>query len=301
MKRTRKTVAGIVAVAVMASLALGGTALAQKGKGDETGIARKAVKPEVVEVSGKLARVKIGPCESTTGWAVTGVHLFLDRHEGKQVNLHLGPEQAVAHMVDDLEKGQKVTAKAFQTSKLDKNEYVAQSFTVDGKTRVLRDETLRPVWAGRPRGRRGAGVGRGRGPGRGRMAWNADRPGRLDDEVYGRRGRGGRGAGRGLRRRDGSGNRPLYGAGYGRMGMMGRGRGMGAGYDRRGCMMGRGSGFGYGRGYGYGRGHGRGRGRGAGGGMGGYGRGRGGFGARGGYGMMGYGRGLRLRDGSCIE
>ena len=300
MKRTRKTLAGIVVTALVAGIALGGTALAQKGKGDEIGIARQAVKPEVVEVSGKLARVKIGPCESTTGRAVTGVHLFLDRKKGEQVNLHLGPELAVAHLVDDLEKGQKVTANAFQTSKLDENEYVAQSFTVDGKTYALRDDDLRPVWAGRPLGRRGAGVARGRGAGRGRMAWDADRPGRFDDDVYGRRGRGGRGAGRGLRRRDGSGNYPFYGAGYGRMGI-GRGRGMGRGYGRGAALMGRGGGFGYGRGYGYGWGHGRGRGRGAGRGMGGYGRGRGGFGARGGYGMMGLGRGLRLRDGSCIE
>lgn len=126
------------------------TGFAQKGKGESAGIARGAEKPETVEVSGKLIRLKEGPCEQTTGRAAVGVHLILQDRDGNEINLHLGPRAAVSDMVDSLEIGQDITAEAFRTPELAEHEYVARGFTAGDRTHRLRDEDLRPVWAGRP-------------------------------------------------------------------------------------------------------------------------------------------------------
>jgi len=138
-------------LAILAFLAaLAPTTLAQKGKGDETGVARSAVRLETTNVSGKLLRIKDGPCSKTTGRSPTGIHLFLENEEGDEINLHLGPSAAVSHMTEGLEKGDRVTARAFRTDRFAADEYVAVRFSTDDEEFTLRDETLRPVWAGRP-------------------------------------------------------------------------------------------------------------------------------------------------------
>ena len=123
-------------------------AFAQKGKGDVEGIAQKAEKPEVVEISGKLKRVKIGPCEKSTGRAEEGVHLLLQDEKENEINLHLAPKDVVGPVVKDVRISQKVTAKAYQTEKCAEHEYIAQNFSFNDKTYRLRDEKLRPYWAG---------------------------------------------------------------------------------------------------------------------------------------------------------
>lgn len=221
-------------------------ASAQKGTGDATGVARQAVRPEVVSLSGKVVEIEIGPCENTTGQAVIGTHFILESPKGEKLNVHLGPAQVVDFVADQLPLGKQVKVQAFRTERMSDRHYVAQSLAVDGKTIRLRDDSLAPVWSGgNPRwaGRGGpqpaAGYGRGLGPGYGRGPIGAPALG------YGRE----LGQGRA--------------AGYGR----GAGRGRGAGYGR-GAGWGRGAGYGHGSGWapaaGYGRGLGQAAGRGLG-------------------------------------
>jgi hypothetical protein len=151
--------------------------------GDPTGVARQAIQPEVVTLKGKVVRVETGPCENTTGRSSTGTHFVLKTVNGEKLNVHLGPAAAVKDTADQLSAGLKVKVEAFRTEKMPENHYVAKSLVFDGTTIELRDESLRPRWAGRnvdSRGPRGPqwGTGQGRGPrwGRGRgYGWGQGR------------------------------------------------------------------------------------------------------------------------------
>ena len=123
-------------------------AYAQKGMGEPTGVARQAVRPEIVTVSGKLVEIKTGPCEKTTGRSPIGSHILLESANGEKLNIHLGPAAAVADTVAKLSPGQEVTVKAFCTDKMPDRQYIAQSLTFGKTTVELRDSELRPVWAG---------------------------------------------------------------------------------------------------------------------------------------------------------
>jgi len=163
-----------LAVAAIALLGVAAPmAHAQKGVGDPKGVASQPVKPKVVSLSGKIIEVKTGPCESTTGRSLTGTHVILETAEKEQLNVDLGPAEAVADTVAKLSVGQELAVKAFRTEKMKEKHYVAQSLTFGKTTVELRDAGLRPVWAGGDAGPRGttagqAGPGRGRGPGWGR-------------------------------------------------------------------------------------------------------------------------------------
>jgi hypothetical protein len=62
-------------------------------------------------------------------------------------------------LVDRLAVGDEVVVQAFRTDALKPDHYIATAVTVDGQVVALRDESLRPNWAG---GRvRGQGGGRG--------------------------------------------------------------------------------------------------------------------------------------------
>jgi hypothetical protein len=143
----------IVAVVTLVTLInwFVGAACAQKGTGDATGVAQQAVKPKVVEISGKLVEIKTGPCEATTGRSPAGTHIILETLEKQKINVHLGPATAVADTVAKLTVGQKLTVKAFRTNKLKDGQYIAISLHFDKTNIALRDDALRPVWA---RGRR---------------------------------------------------------------------------------------------------------------------------------------------------
>jgi hypothetical protein len=151
-------------------------AYSQKGAGDPTGIARQADKPEVISLSGKVTAIESGPCERTTGRAGIGTHVLLETTQGDSLNIHLGPKAAVEKIAKQLAVGQSVEVKAFRTDKLPEDNYVAKSIKLDGKTLKLRDDSLRPVWAGgaarQSDGKNppaaGGGYGRGRGAGFGR-------------------------------------------------------------------------------------------------------------------------------------
>ena len=143
---------------------------AQKGMGDQAGVARQAIQPQVLAFSGKLMEIRIGLCKKTTGRSPVGTHLLLETSDGKSLNIHLGPAAAVADIVAKLSTrdDQDLTVKAFRTEKMPEDQYVAQSITFDANTIELRDENLRPIWAGK------ANIARDRGAsqrgGRGRMA-----------------------------------------------------------------------------------------------------------------------------------
>ncbi len=123
--------------------------IAQKGQGDATGIAREIEKPPIEHITGELLRIETGPCEQTTGHAYIGTHLYLKSDENGQVlNIHLGAAYAVASYVKNLEIGKKLDVKGFRTELLKRDNYVAKEITVNGHTYQLRDENLRPFWAG---------------------------------------------------------------------------------------------------------------------------------------------------------
>lgn len=193
---------------------------AQRGVGDPQGVAQQAVRPEVVTLEGTVVEVQTGPCENTTGHAWIGTHVVLKTADGQQLNVHLGPAGAgqVAFLADALTAGLPVKVRAFRTAQLKEGHYVAQAVTYgDDRTVQLRDDNLRPAWAG------GRGGGGGLGPGAG--GW-------------------GMGPGAGMGRGRGAG-----GWGMGPGAGMGRGRGAGFGYGNpRGWGQGRGYGAGPGRG-----------------------------------------------------
>lgn len=215
-------------------------AYAQKGMGEDVGIARAAVKPEIVTLQGKIVEVQTGPCKNTTGRAVVGTHVELKTSEGRILNVHLGPTAVVEPIAKRLANVEEVRVNAFRTDAMPEDHYVAQSFTVGKETIRLRDETLQPAWAGgqtRGRGgpRAGAGFGYGRGWGQGAARGvqaqipTSDEPSDADfwwnpapdtRRGYGYGGGAGRGAGRGAGYRFQGGN----GRGWGGGGGGGRGR-----------------------------------------------------------------------------
>jgi hypothetical protein len=199
----------LVACAVLWALAWPAQGFAQRGMGDTTGVAQQAVKPAIVSLSGAVREIVTGPCEQTTGRSYLGTHIVLTTDDGAEVNVHLGPAQRVDAMVEPLKVGTAVQVAGFRTEKMPENHYVAQVIKVGDETLRLRDDNLRPVWAGnRGAGNGAPGMGGGGGQGRG--------------PLWGRGGMGGRGNG--------------YGPGRG------YGRGMGAGW-RHGAGPGAGGGF----------------------------------------------------------
>jgi hypothetical protein len=260
--------------AAVALVGLGASeAFAQKGMGDQTGVARQAVKPEVVSLSGKITEVESGPCKATTGRSTVGTHVLLKAKGGKELNIHLGPQAEVADVAERLKVGERLAVKAFRTEKMPEGHYVAQVLKLGDETVELRDAALRPVWAG------GQAMGRGRGgyrPGADQGYRQRQADGRAGARNCPRRGGPpqGRGPGRG-------GPRQGRGAGWGTPAQgPGRGpgweaapQGQGPGWGARGQCPRRGAGPAMGQGRGVGRGAGLGQqqrqGRGPG-----YGRGR---------------------------
>jgi len=148
MKATMKTVQrAVIAASTMVACAIMPVS-AQKGAGEEIGVARQVIQPELNQVSGTLDRIKVGPCKHTTGRAYIGTHLFLKQENGDIINLHLGPENSVKSFVDKLSIGDVIHSEAFRTENLKDGEYVARTVSSGNETFVLRDEYLRPIWAG---------------------------------------------------------------------------------------------------------------------------------------------------------
>jgi hypothetical protein len=223
MNMGTKKLVGIVALTVLVTV--GPTTWGQRGMGDNEGVVRQAMRTQRMDIEGAVKEISIETCGKTTGPFGIGMHLLLTTSEDKQYNVHLGPAVVVGDLVGPLEAGQSVTVKAFRTERMPDADFVALVLRFDGKTVRLRDENLRPTWAGGqdwffgrykarpelPRWRQAYGRGYGRGCRAG----------------YGR------GMGRGYAR--GWSN----GMGYGRSrGDRGHGRGPGLGYGLRMCPWG---------------------------------------------------------------
>ncbi len=144
------------------------TALAQRGVGETAGVARQAVKPETVLLSGTVLKVETGPCENTTGRSPLGTHVLMKTEKGETLNVHLGPAARVEFVADELSAGLEVKVEGFRTERMKPNHYVAVSLTYGDRTVQLRAASLQPTWAGGAGGgTRALGGGWGRGPGGG--------------------------------------------------------------------------------------------------------------------------------------
>ena len=130
---------------------------AQKGAGGQVGVARQNPKPNLETLSGTVVAVETQPCEKTTGGGIVGTHVMLKTEKGETLNIHLGWADAVAETAKQLTAGKNIEVMAFRTDKLPEGHYVAQSLKFDGKTVQLRDDSLRPEWAGGGGGRATAG------------------------------------------------------------------------------------------------------------------------------------------------
>jgi hypothetical protein len=140
---------------MMLGLAL--SAQAQRGTGEQEGVAQQPQKPAIVTLEGTVEQVLEEECTHTTGRYKVGNHVLLKTDDEQTLNVHLGPAavSAVESVAKVLEPGQTLRAKVFRTQRMAKDHYVAQQIEVDDKTYTLRDENLRPVWAGRGGGRGG--------------------------------------------------------------------------------------------------------------------------------------------------
>jgi len=222
----------IAIVALAALMTMCPVTLGQRGIGDDEGVVRQSIETQRISIEGTVKKIVVEKCENTTGPFAVGMHLLLTTGEEKQYNVHLGPAVLIKDLAGPLEAGQSITVQAFRTEKMPTEHFVAVVLTFNGKTVRLRDENLRPIWAGgqsrflgpydaRPElPRWGQGYGRGYGKG-----W--------------RRGCGA-GYGRGMGRDYGRGWN--NGMGYGR-GRGGRGQERGPGYGARMCPWGAAPGF----------------------------------------------------------
>ena len=152
-----------LSAAAIALTAIGAPVLAQRGTGDEQGIVRSGVAVEPAAVAGIVTDVMQTQCAETTGRSPVGVHLIVDAPDGEPINLHLGPLTAMDDVLAAVQEGDVIQAEAFRTDALAADNYVARTLTVDGRTFALRDDDLRPVWAGGTGQRAGMGRGDGRG------------------------------------------------------------------------------------------------------------------------------------------
>lgn len=148
--------------ALLAAALVAVPAIAQKGTGEPAGVAQQARKPPIEALSGTINEIKIGRCEKTSGRSLEGAHLIVQTSDARTINLHLGPTFALREELKQLAVGQAISIEAFRTERLPKDAYIAKSVKSGDKVFALRNDNLRPKWAGR-----GRGWGRGRGMGHG--------------------------------------------------------------------------------------------------------------------------------------
>lgn len=146
----RKLLSVLVGIGLLASVA---PTFAQRGTGEDIGVARQGLAPEFTKVQGALEKIETGPCKRTTGYAYIGTHLFIRTTEGQVANVHVGSAEAVKPLVAKLTVGEAIEVDAFRTDRLSEGHYVAQTLRTDTEEFLVRREDLRPFWA-RQRGNR---------------------------------------------------------------------------------------------------------------------------------------------------
>ncbi|MBT3070111.1 hypothetical protein KKP04_04415 [Rhodomicrobium sp. Az07] len=132
--------------------AIAAPALAQKGTGESSGVARQGLGLPIEAMSGTIEAVKVGRCEKTTGRSAEGAHLIVQMPDAKTINLHLGPTFALRDVLKQLSVGQNISFEAFRTERMPKDAFIAKSVKAGDKVFAFRNDSLRPVWA-RGRGR----------------------------------------------------------------------------------------------------------------------------------------------------
>jgi len=130
-------------------LMLGMHLFAQKGTGNNQGVVREYANSEIIMLKGIVSEVKDETCANTTGRYTEGRHLIISTQEqnSRILNIHLGPKAVVTKLIKSLTEGNLVSIKAFATEDLPKNQFIAQSITLDNKTYHLRNSDLSPVWS----------------------------------------------------------------------------------------------------------------------------------------------------------
>ncbi|MEQ8471052.1 MAG: hypothetical protein RIC35_07700 [Marinoscillum sp.] len=124
------------------------TGYSQKGVGESVGVSRQRLNTDVIELNGTVTRVEVEPCKYTTGKSVSSTHLMVETDNGTVLNIHLGSTTEVSEMVADIE-GKEIRLMAFRTNKLPEGHYIGKELSYNGKEIVLRDEALKPFWAGK--------------------------------------------------------------------------------------------------------------------------------------------------------
>lgn len=136
----------------IASLALVLTCLpfaalaAQEGPGPGPGMPRYDLENETT-LTGTIQR--IDHPESPRGWQ--GLHLLLDV-EGETLEVHVGPLWFATEQGAAFDVGETVEVTGSKGLCRGAEAFLARSVTAGESTVVLRDETGRPLWAGRGRG-----------------------------------------------------------------------------------------------------------------------------------------------------
>lgn len=143
----------LVLLAWCSSLILQTPAFAQRGMGDAEGVARSQEVVQKISGTAVVQEVAVEECTQTTGRYPVGIHLLAENSDGESLNLHLGPEPVLRKITRQIEEGTEISFKAFRTTQLPENNFIVEVIGFNGKQLTLRDESLRPRWAGQ-RGRR---------------------------------------------------------------------------------------------------------------------------------------------------
>jgi len=144
-----KAIPQILVILASITLTFAYPANGQKGIGTLTGMGHETDKPSIEKFIGELVEIKTGPCENTTGHAYIGTHLYVKSAVNENLlNIHLGAAYAVEALISRIEVGQKIEVLGFRTEQMQTDHYIAKEVTSNGYTIQLRDDNLRPFWAG---------------------------------------------------------------------------------------------------------------------------------------------------------
>jgi len=144
-----------ILITVVVLLALTSMGYAQKGMGNNTGIARANSVVEIEKISGELQEIITEPCTQTTGRYSNGTHLLVKNNENETLNVHLGPTKVVSGMTDQLNAGEEIHLEMYTTEDLPENHYIVKEFKSGEVSHEIRNSNLKPFWAGSSGKRRG--------------------------------------------------------------------------------------------------------------------------------------------------
>ncbi|MGM0497839.1 MAG: hypothetical protein ACQESJ_07975 [Bacteroidota bacterium] len=142
----------LIAVVLLAVTSMG---YAQKGVGNNSGIARSNSVNEIEQISGELQKIITEPCTQTTGRYSNGTHLLVKDDEDETLNVHLGPTYVMSEITDQLKTGEEIQMKVVGTEDLPDHNYIAKEIQSGEEAHEIRDSNLKPFWAGNNAKRRG--------------------------------------------------------------------------------------------------------------------------------------------------